>query len=87
MSDFQKEFDQRLRRICGVTDDKLYVKYDEEIRDSMWSGDPMDTMWPAEYEIDVYVYKEVGTYKTDLVAQRTFSRMDDFLNAVMAVEL
>lgn len=87
MSDFQKEFDQRMRRICGVTNDNYPVKYDEVVHDSYWSGDPLDTQWPAEYEINVYVWKEVGTYKVETLGQRTFSEMSDFLNAVMAVEL
>lgn len=87
MNDFQKEFDQRMRRICGVTNDYYPVKYDEEVRDGYWSGDPFDTQWPAEYEINVYVWKEVGTYKREPLGQKTFSGMSDFLNAIMAVEL
>jgi len=87
MSDFQREFDQRMRRVCGVTDDSFPVRYDEEIREGFWSGDPYDTAWPAEYEINVYVWKQVGTYKIETVGQKTFSEMSDFLNAVMAVEL
>lgn len=87
MSSFQEEFDKRMRRVCGVTDDTLPVTHDEDLRDGSWSGDPYDTAWPAEYEITIAVHRKNGKYSMETVASKTFSRLDEFLNAVMAVEL
>lgn len=92
MSDFQKEFEQRLRRVCGITDDTKRVRYDEDL-DQGYSSycpecNPYDSYdYGASYKIEVTVYEEKGTYKVITIAQRSFAGMAELMRALDAVEL
>jgi hypothetical protein len=84
MASFQEEFDKRLRRVCGVTDDSLRVSYWEYVHDSGWSGHPYDTNHGASYEIEVSV--EVDR-KTHNIIHKKFTSLGELMSKMDEVEL
>lgn len=79
---FQDEFEKRLRRVCGVTDDSRTVTY----RVETWSGfGGCETCGDngAKSEIEVRVYAS----ETERTASRDFDDLGDLMRALDAVEL
>jgi hypothetical protein len=86
---FKEEYDKRLRRVCGITDDTLRVTEDSEIK---YGGNCVTC--PYEYSVLVVVVWKAGVnenatgWSEKLVeATREFNRMSDLLNAMNEVEL
>jgi len=84
MANFQEEFDKRLRRVCGVTDDSLRVSYWEHVMDSGWSGDPYDTNHGASYEIEVYVDID---RKTNNIIRKKFTSLGELMQKLDEIVL
>lgn len=82
---FQKEFEQRLRRVCGVSDDSLKVIFYEHLSDSNWSGYADDTDFGATYEIEVVVYEV--EYSNKRLASKKFTGTAEMIRALEQVEL
>lgn len=93
MSKFQKEFDQRLRRVCGITDDTKRVRYDEDIDPGhqtcfqCYPDDYGSFDYGPEYKVRVTVYEERGTYQTVGIAEKVFDGLADLMRALDEVEL
>lgn len=93
MSKFQEEFDKRLRRVCGITDDTKRVRYDEYLDggyQTCYNCDPGSYGsfdYGPSYKIEVSVFYEKGTYQVITVAQRTFDGMADLMRALDEVKV
>ena len=79
MGTFKEEYDKRLRRLCGVTDDTLNVVEDSE---TVYGG-YCETCWYEEEVVTVTVYD--ADHKQ--VAKQQFYDASDLIRALDEVEL
>lgn len=78
MGNFKEDYDKRLRRICGVTDDTLRVIEDSE---TVYYG-YCETCRFTEEVITVKVYKN-----GQVISEREFDYMSDLIKELDEIEL
>jgi hypothetical protein len=79
MGTFKEDYDKRLRRVCGVSDDSLKVVEDSE---TVYGG-YCETCWYEDEFVTVTVYAEDGSE----LAKESFYYMEDLIAALDQVEL
>lgn len=81
---FQEEFDQRLRRVCGVTDDSMTVTYREDERRE-YSGYCSTCAFEEIIKfIEVTVWADNGR---NVYATKRFDELGEMMRALDEVEL
>ena len=86
MTSFEEEYNKRLRRVAGVTDDTYSVEVNMEVTEGGWTGGCETCEWYEEGKafVVVRVYS-VEAYST--IASVEFDDMGELIRALDAVEL
>lgn len=82
---FSTEFDQRLRRVCGVTDDSREVSYEAEFDAPAFEG--CETCGYGGDEGRSYVTVNVRGTEDASYVYKEFADMGELMRALDAVEL
>lgn len=83
MSNFQEEFNKRLRRVCGVTDDSRLVTY--ETRTELNTVEhTMGQYTTANSSITVYVWLDDGYH---IEAFHEFNDLGELMRAIEEVDI
>lgn len=87
MTNFQEEYDKRLRRVAGVTDDSLKVETELDKTEGYWEGycDTCQYYNEGTTFVRIRVYEEDDHYTA--VATKDFNDMGELIRALDAVEL
>lgn len=87
MPSFSEEFDKRLRRVCGVTDDSRTVSYENEFDKSMFQGCETCGYGGDDDRTYVTVYVDGPDNKWEGRVTKEFGDLGEMMRAMDAVEL
>ena len=84
---FSEDFDKRLRRICGITNDELFVTHFAGVGPGHWEGYCESCSYYEEGKPFVKIEVREGGERGRLIYTKEYSGMGELIRDMDAIEL